>query len=94
LTKAKSELFLNQAYKNYIQSRSSLRAEFAMEHKDSLPCVVAAYRWSGFSQAGTEKEVLNGRGGVDINSTWYMPSVIFIVESTVDDMKVSDVIVK
>ncbi len=65
-----------------------------MEHENGFPRLVAAYRRPRFSQAMSEKKFFNGGGGVDIHGTRYMASVILIIKSAIDDMKISDMVIE
>ena len=64
-----------------------------MENENGLPAIIAAHRRLWFSQASAEEEVLYGSGGVDIHSTWNMSPVVFIIEPTVYDVVVSNLVV-
>ena len=65
-----------------------------MEYENGFPRLVAAYRRPRFSQAGSEKKFFYGRGGVDIHGTRYMAPIILIIKSAIDDMKISDMVIK
>ncbi len=65
-----------------------------MENEDGFSRPITAGGWSGFGQAWAQQEFLDGRGGIDIHSALNVATIIFIVESTVDDVIVGDLVVE
>ena len=64
--------------------------ELAVENEHHFLTAIPTRRWLWFLHSGSEKEFLYSRHSVDVDGTRDVASVIFIVESTVDDVIICD----
>lgn len=69
---------------SHSQGRRSLNAELTVENKDRLLARVAASGRARLGRPEAEKEVLDARGGVDVDSSGDVPAVVLVVEAAVD----------
>ncbi len=65
-----------------------------MKHQDSLAIRIAADRRLRFCEARAQEQFLDIVGRIDIDSSRDMTTVVFVVESAVDDMKIVNSVVK
>lgn len=59
-----------------------------MEDQNCLPCGITADTW--FRSTLSEKKFLHSRRGIDVDSAWNMPAVIFVLEAAIDDMELGN----
>lgn len=57
-----------------------------MENENGLSRSFSAGRWFRLKSIGTQKELFNGGGRIDVESTGDVPTTVLIIKPTVDDV--------
>jgi hypothetical protein len=69
-----------------LQGRGAFRAKFAMENENGLPGSFSADGWFRFERVGAQEKFFNSSSGIDVEGTGDVPTVVFVIEPTVDNM--------
>lgn len=78
----------------YSQSGRAFGTKLAVEDEDSLLITITTDRRLGFEQAWSQQHLFDRSRGVDVNSTCYMATLVFVFEPTVDDVEIVDLRLK
>jgi hypothetical protein len=65
-----------------------------MEYKNSLLNTVATCRWLGLVQSVSREKILNCRCSVDIDGSRNVSTGVLVVETTIDNMELGDLIIE